>query len=148
MADTFRNMEVSWDENRPTGQGLMGTTIRSGEPQVVKDVFADHSLSPWREHYRKLGLVSKICLPLVVQDASLGGLVILSKVSEAFDDEEVALWRQLADDVSYGIVSIRNQLARKKAEKIYEKRRTLAASGGRSGPGPVGAGSDNTSALV
>ncbi len=121
MADTFRNMEVSWDENRPTGQGLMGRAIRSGEPQVVKDVFADESLRPWWEHYRKFGLVSKICLPLVIHGASLGGLVILSKEAEAFDDEEVALWRQLADDVSYGIASIRNRLAREQAEKDLRK---------------------------
>ena len=79
------------------------------------------SLRPWREHYRKFGLVSKICLPLVIREASLGGLVIGSKEPHAFYDEEVALWRQLADDVSYGIASIRDRLAKEKAEQDLQE---------------------------
>jgi PAS domain S-box-containing protein len=128
----LQNMKVSWDENRPTGRGLMGRAIRSGEPQIVKDVLSDESLSPWSEFYRKFGLVSKICLPLVIHEASIGGLVIWSKETDAFYDEEVGLWRQLADDVSYGIASIRNRLAKEKAEKDLreaQERLQLAVEG-------------------
>ena len=128
----LQKMEVSWDENRPIGQGLMGRAIRSGKLQVVKDVFADENLRPWHEHYEKLGLKSKICLPLVINGNSIGGLVIWSKEPDAFHDEEVALWQQLADDVSYGIASIRNRLAKEQAEKDLreaQERLQLAVEG-------------------
>ncbi len=128
----LEKMGVSWDENQPTGRGLMGRAIRLGEFQVVKDVFADESLDPWREDFEKLGYKSKICLPLTVNASSIGGLVICSKEPDAFNHEEVALWKQLADDVSYGIGAIRNRLAKERTEKDLrgaQERLQLAVEG-------------------
>jgi PAS domain S-box-containing protein len=128
----LQEIGISWDENRPKGQGPMGRAIRSGEVQVVKDLSAEQTLGPWQENYAKLNFKSMICLPLSANGSPIGALVIWSREPGAFHDEEVALWRQLADDVSYGIASIRNRLAREQAEKDLreaQERLQLAVEG-------------------
>ncbi len=128
----LEKIEVSWDENQPMGRGLMGRAIRAGALQVSKDVLADENLGPWREHYQRLGYRSKICLPLTVNANSIGGLVICSKEPDAFYDEEVSLWKQLAEDISYGIGAIRNRQAKEQAEanlRQTQERLQLAVEG-------------------
>ena len=40
---------ISWDETTPNGQGTAGTTLRSGQPCIVRSCATDPRMSAWRE---------------------------------------------------------------------------------------------------
>ena len=38
---------VTWDGNKPNGRGPTGTSIRLGEPQIMRDSELDPNFAPW-----------------------------------------------------------------------------------------------------
>lgn len=54
-------------------------------------------------------------LPLIVDDQPLGSLHVYSPAADAFDDEERALLRELADDLAFGIIVLRTRKERERA---------------------------------
>jgi PAS domain S-box-containing protein len=116
-------LDMSWaDTDR--GRGPTGTAIRTGTTRVVQNILLDPSWSIWREEGLKHGFASSISLPLVSNDRPLGALVIFAGEKRAFGKEEVKLLESLADDLSFGLATLRMNAERKKAEK----ERTLLAS--------------------
>ncbi|MBU6953900.1 EAL domain-containing protein [Hahella sp. HN01] len=63
-----------------------------------------------------------IALPVGKSPETLGIMVIYSEYAEAFDHEEIELLEQLADDLYYGVVSLRTRHAREKAEESLRLR--------------------------
>jgi PAS domain S-box-containing protein len=62
-----------------------------------------------------------IGLPLLSGPEVLGALAIYAAESDAFDGDEVQLLRELADDLSYGIVALRTRAARQRAEEALRQ---------------------------
>lgn len=56
-------LEVSWDEERPSGQGPTGIAYRSNAVQVMEDATTDTQFAPWREKAAKENIRSSITLP-------------------------------------------------------------------------------------
>jgi signal transduction histidine kinase/ActR/RegA family two-component response regulator len=99
---------VSWDDS-PTGQGPMGTAVRTGKPNVIGDTANDERFAPWRERALPLGYQSIIGLPLMDGDRAFGGLCIYSAQCRAFNSEEADLLAELAGNLAYGILSLRTR---------------------------------------
>ncbi|MEC4721045.1 EAL domain-containing protein [Noviherbaspirillum sp. CPCC 100848] len=57
-----------------------------------------------------------VSLPLKHQEQLFGVLTIYEKGTASFDSEQVAMLEELADDISYGVASLRTKQAREKAE--------------------------------
>jgi PAS domain S-box-containing protein len=106
---------ISWADTE-RGRGPTGTCIRTGEIQIVKNIATDPRLAPWRADALRRGYASSLAIPLVAEGQPFGALTIYSSEIEAFGDEEVRLLTELAGDLGYGIVSLRTQAARKRAE--------------------------------
>jgi sigma-B regulation protein RsbU (phosphoserine phosphatase) len=106
---------ISWADTE-RGRGPTGTCIRTGEIQIAKNMATDPRLAPWRAEALKRGYASSIAIPLVAEGKSFGALTIYSAEIEAFEEEEVKLLSELAGDLAYGIVSLRTQAERKRAE--------------------------------
>jgi PAS domain S-box-containing protein len=98
------------------GHGPAGTTIHTGEPEVVRNLARDSRFSPWREEALKRGWRSSIALPLNMAEHTYGTLSICADTTDAFDEEEVKLLTELADDLAYGLSAVRAQTERRKAE--------------------------------
>jgi PAS domain S-box-containing protein len=108
--------KISWaDTDR--GRGPIGTCIRTGQMQVVKDIESDPHFVPWLAEARKRGYASVIAIPLVVNAKPFGALAIYSSEAGAFNDEEVSLLSELAGDLSYGIAALRTRAERERAEE-------------------------------
>jgi PAS domain S-box-containing protein len=105
---------VTWADV-PRGRGPVGTAIRTGRTQIVKDTAADPSFAPWRVDASKRGYASVIAIPLVVDGGTFGALAIYAAEADAFSDQEVALLTELADDLAFGIAALRTRAAREKA---------------------------------
>ena len=107
---------ITWaDEER--GRGPVGTSIRTGEAQVSKDLMANPHFNPWRKNALERGYSSCISLPLVVAGQAFGALAIYAPEPDAFDEEEVRFLTSLAENVSHGIGSIRTSIRKKEAEE-------------------------------
>lgn len=99
---------LSWGENA-YGSLPIARAIQSGVTQVCNDIASDPAFRLWREAAHARGYVSNIGLPLSDGSRIFGGLSIYSSEANAFDEEEVQLLGELADDLAYGIVSLRTR---------------------------------------
>jgi diguanylate cyclase (GGDEF)-like protein/PAS domain S-box-containing protein len=110
---------ITWADT-DHGRGPTGTAARTGTVQVCRDIASDPRMPVWRAEALKRGYASSIALPLVANDEAFGVLTVYSKETDVFDDNEVALLRELAGDLSFGIVTHRSDRQRREAEARVE----------------------------
>lgn len=110
---------ISWADTEH-GRGPTGTAVRTGTVQVSKDFRSDPRVRAWRAEALRRGYMSSIALPLLRGHDSFGVLTIYSTEPNAFDDDEVNLLRELADDLSFGILTHRSNLERRRSEMKVE----------------------------
>jgi len=108
---------ITWADT-PHGRGPTGTAIRTGEPQVAQDIHHDPAYAPWREAAAARGYASSVALPFdTVGDHALGVLNVYAAEDHAFNEAEVALLAELADDVAHGIRTLRGREERRRLEE-------------------------------
>ncbi|MEJ2452887.1 MAG: PAS domain S-box protein [Candidatus Thiodiazotropha sp.] len=90
----------------------LSDTLEKGESIVIHDVFSDSHCRACEECFRSAGIHSGLILPLQNDGDNLGVLSIFSASTDALDDDEVALMREVSNNLSYGIRAIRDRLNR------------------------------------
>jgi PAS domain S-box-containing protein len=101
---------ITWaDEAR--GRGPHGRAIRSGEAQITQDLGADPAMAPWQDAAKERGFASSVVLPLRDASGVFAALTIDSSETGAFDTDELKLLQELADDLAFGIRSLRDRRA-------------------------------------
>jgi PAS domain S-box-containing protein len=113
--DYLQAVKITWSDGE-TGRGPTGTAIRTGIIKINRKSQSNLAYGPWRSEALKRGYASSIALPLVDHNGIFGALTLYATEPDAFDDEEVKLLAQLADDLSYGISALRMRAAKEKAE--------------------------------
>ncbi|MCT7955346.1 PAS domain S-box protein [Laspinema palackyanum] len=116
----LQQIQASWKPH-PEGGGMTRTCIQTGKYCLVQNIQTDPSFAPWRELALNQGLHSTIALPLIGKDKTFGSLRIYSGTANAFDIAEVELLGELANDLAYGIVALRDRAERQKAESALAK---------------------------
>jgi PAS domain S-box-containing protein len=114
---------VSWADT-PLGQGPTGVAIRTGRPVVGRSFLTDAALAPWREEALRHGFASSLALPLRDDDRAFGALSIYATTPNAFSAADVDLLAGLADDLSFGITTLRARAAAE--ERLRRSERNLA----------------------
>ncbi len=104
----LESLKISWGDNE-YGQGPTGTAIRTGQACAIRNILHDPRYQPWREAAQKHGYQSSIALPLRHNNTTFGALNIYSSKTEAFDKDEILLLQELADDIAFGITTLRKQ---------------------------------------
>jgi len=103
------------------GNGPTAMAIRSGQPYIVKNIASDPNYTPWRSSANQRAYASSIALPLKIDGRTSGALNIYAAETDAFDNCELALLTKLADNLSYGIVSLRARADQKKGREELEE---------------------------
>ncbi len=103
------SIKVTWADTE-YGQGPVGTAIRTGSTSVIRDFHNNPKMALWSEAAIKRGYNSCIALPLSVNKRVLGALAMYSVDPFAFGKEEVELLEQLANDLAYGIQTLRTRV--------------------------------------
>ncbi|HWI41391.1 MAG TPA: ATP-binding protein, partial [Verrucomicrobiae bacterium] len=116
-------IEIRWSDC-DLGNGPTGTAIRTGSTVVVQDILTDPRWTLWREKAEGHGFAASISLPLNVCGERYGALVIFSAERWAFDAEEVKLLEELAEDLSFGLSTLRVSA---EGRKVEAERKLLAA---------------------
>jgi GAF domain-containing protein len=117
--------DLTWAD---TARGdMLGSVIRTGNPRVIRDIQTDPgfsksiqrdpSLAPLREEAPRRGYVSVLILPLRVDSEVFGIIALASSDSDAFGDKEIKLLSQAAEDLAFGIETLRMKLRRFQAEQ-------------------------------
>jgi PAS domain S-box-containing protein len=101
-------------EHAPVGNAL-GDALSGGKPELIQDIYFD-ALSPeCRADLLKAGCRAGLVLPLVASSGLIGALSIFAADTDAFDKEELALLKELADDLAYGIQAQRTHAEQQRA---------------------------------
>ncbi|MBU1642948.1 PAS domain S-box protein, partial [bacterium] len=106
--DNFCEGNPRWSENE-TEELPVSRAIESAATQICRDIAAETGLKLWRDTVLSHGYLSNIALPLSGDGRVFGALSIYSSESEPFDDEEVQLLEELANDLAYGIGTLRTR---------------------------------------
>ena len=112
-------MRICWADTEQ-GRGPTGTAIRTGQTDVNQDYQTNPRVLPWREAALASGYHSSIALPLSNKKHVLGALTIYASEPDAFSPEEVQLLEELANDLAYGIQTLRIRVEHAAAEKQLE----------------------------
>jgi PAS domain S-box-containing protein len=107
---------VTWADI-PRGRGPTGTAIRTGKPCLCRNTFADPGYAPWREAARRRGYGSLIALPLLAEQHCFGALVIYARQVDGFDVGDQLLFTDLANDLAFGINTLRLRAEHERLEK-------------------------------
>ncbi|MBU0592159.1 MAG: GAF domain-containing protein [Gammaproteobacteria bacterium] len=107
---------VSWADNEQ-GRGPAGSAIRTQMLHVVQDVNADPAYSPWRANAKHIGYASVLALPLDLGENTRGVLCIYATEANAFNDEEIMLLKEVAEDTGFGIRTLHIRSAHEQSSR-------------------------------
>lgn len=116
----LETVRITWADTE-RGRGPTGTAIRTHAPVIAGDLLSDPGFGPWREEATRRGYASSIALPLLAEGRCLGALNIYASEPDSFSAEEAGLLAEVADNVAYGIVSLRNRAERRWMEGVVQR---------------------------
>ncbi len=114
--DYLQEVRISWGENK-FGQGPVGRAIRSNRPAFSRYITEDQQFSPWLEPALKRNFHSVASFPLRVQGRVIGAITFYSP-EDKFDQEEVELLTRLAENLSFGISTLRTSILQRENEEL------------------------------
>jgi len=106
--------QITWAD-LPRGQGPTGIAIRTGHSAVVREILTDPCYAPWREAALQRGYASSLAIPLQIDGTVIGALNIYAEQPNAFDAWEMDLLSGVAQDLSFGIATLRTRAQRNDA---------------------------------
>ena len=124
VGDYINKLNASWADDE-SGRGAMGTSIRTCQTIVIKDIANSPSMRPWHEWLRDLGFNSLIAIPLMDGGRSFGSIGIYIEDGEGFTKEEVDLLEEMAGDLAYGILTLRSKEFQKTTKEALRKSEAL-----------------------
>lgn len=109
------DLRLTWaDAERGTGPA--GTAIRTRSPVAVQNIATDPGFEFARAGAMNAGFASTIAVPYSFSDETVGVLSVYAADVAAFDEREVAILQRFADDLGYGIGTLRSREAQQQAE--------------------------------
>jgi PAS domain S-box-containing protein len=105
----------------PEGRGPTGTALREGRYVICNDYEHDPQLQIWNAEGLKRGYRSSAAFPLKIGTRTIGALTLYADEQHFFDDEQIQLLGQLADDVAFAIEFMEREKQRKRAENNLRK---------------------------
>ncbi|GEM_PF-405776 len=107
-----RSQGKGTDTHEPVGKAL-----RTGKEVVWKSGQDKAQSGSWQKEVRARNYRSIAAFPLLVNQKAMGILALYAPQREAFDGDEMGLIRELANDVSFGIESMRSRAKQKKLQQ-------------------------------
>ncbi len=104
----LKSAPVSWADTEH-GRGPAGTANRMRATQVNQNTLTSPEIAPWREAAIARGFMSNIALPLQGSSGTMGVLGVSALEPNAFNQDEVKLLEELADDLAFGIRTLRTR---------------------------------------
>ncbi len=120
-------LELHADE-RPTGLGPTGLSIRSGKSYICNDYFNDPATQLWRAVAAEHGFRASATFPIRQQGVVRGVLVLYSGQPGYFRDREIQLLEEAASDVSFALDNYAREEKRQLAEEAAHRLAAIVES--------------------
>ncbi|NMF88867.1 EAL domain-containing protein [Aromatoleum petrolei] len=114
----LETLDITWN-SAVRENGPIGRAVRTGRPVVVNNIGDDETFVRSHEALAR-DYHACVGLPLCKDGQVLGVLAIYADETDAFDSEEVELLGKLAENLAYGIVSLRTMADRKRYQAQLE----------------------------
>lgn len=122
MAHAGEELGEFSEMNHFLGGGMpSGEAISTGQTVVIGDALNDDYSSYFAEHARKCGYPSAVSLPLLAEGRVLGALCLYGAETHPVGADEIQVLREMANDLSFGIASIRSREVRQRTEAVIIK---------------------------
>ncbi len=109
-----------YTDDRPEGKELSDLVFRSGQPYICNNMLEDPTSLAWHDELVHRGFRSSAMLPIRVEDKVCGTLSVYSNQTVFFQDKEIALLEETADNISFALKNLAREEKRKQAEVIAE----------------------------
>ncbi|MFZ3018148.1 MAG: PAS domain S-box protein [Gallionella sp.] len=107
---------LTWADTE-RGRGPSGVAIRTGKSVSIQDFVTDPNAAPWRAAALQRGYRSSISLPIKDEGGTAFGILNIYAVQpNAYTRSEVRLLEELAGDMAFGIMVLRDRIERRRAE--------------------------------
>jgi diguanylate cyclase (GGDEF)-like protein len=110
----LRALPISWADN-DYGQGSAGIAVRTGQTRVTRNALKDPNYDVW--HAVAPAYPSDASMPLRVGGEIIGVLTITASEPNAFQAEELKMLEESADDLAFGVGSLRTRAAHQQASE-------------------------------
>ena len=128
----FFSGSYSFAEAAPNGHGPGATALRTGKTVVCDDINYLPDDLVWKETAEQIGILSLVCLPLSNDTHTFGYLGLGSSQRNAVGQGERELLEELADNLAFGITSIRERKQRELIQEVIVKvARTVSGGVGK-----------------
>lgn len=112
---------ASWNEEQRMGCPMC-RAVSTGEIQVVENIAVQGGCAPCQVRAAEFGYGSGISLPLKAADGEVvGALAIYAREVQAFGKDELAILDELAGDLAFGIVTLRERAEREENARKLER---------------------------
>jgi HD-GYP domain-containing protein (c-di-GMP phosphodiesterase class II) len=98
----------SW-AGQSEGGCVCGLALNSGQSQTSQDLLKDPAMELWRARFARHGISATAAFPLRNRTDVFAVLVIYAAEADAFDTDEMKLLQELANDLAFGIRSLRDR---------------------------------------
>jgi signal transduction histidine kinase/CheY-like chemotaxis protein/PAS domain-containing protein len=122
------SVTISWSAASPYGMGPIGVALRTGQTQVNRDYDNNPSINPWRKAARDHGFRSSIALPFTKKSGVKGVVSIYASLTDAFNDEEVALLEELTLNLVHELDALEDRRLRLEAESASKAKANFLAN--------------------
>jgi PAS domain S-box-containing protein len=99
----------------------IGRTIKTGVHYIANNIANDPEMIHWHENALKLGYKSSAAFPINVLGKTIGAFLIYSEELFFFNEAEVSLLDEMANDISFAIEFIDNETNRKQSESKLQE---------------------------
>lgn len=107
------------------GQGPGGTSIREGTYCICNDFQNDPRTRPWHDQGEKHGVQSSASIALREDGRVIGALTLYAGERDFFDEQHVALLRQMGADISFALDNLKREARRREAELALREKEQL-----------------------
>jgi PAS domain S-box-containing protein len=119
--DYLHVIRVIANKNKAEGKGPSGRALEEGKTQFCNNISIDPRMKPWREEALKRGYYSSIAIPIRRFGKVIGVFTLYAGTVNFFDEQEIHLLEEAANDISFAIDFLENELLRKKAQESLLK---------------------------
>jgi diguanylate cyclase (GGDEF)-like protein/PAS domain S-box-containing protein len=102
-------LDLGIDPKTTSSISLAAEAVAHRAPVICNDIETDGRMRPWRAAALDRGYRSVVQLPLLVEERAVGVLALYSAEPGFFDDEEMKLLVELADDIGFALQTIEKQ---------------------------------------
>lgn len=124
----FLDTTILRADEKPTGMGPIGRTIRSGKSYICNDYFNDPATQIWRTQAAEHGFRALAAFPIRQGGVVQGVLGIYSGELGFFRDPEIRLLEEAASDISFALDNMVREEQRQKAEDAAQRLAAIVES--------------------